>query len=81
MYMLSADVTFEVRLAEAIDEEFTDTKSQLDLRGHAWPWPHIPYLPHSHTRGSLLPSLWGQLCTCASLSSYGRIVAHGSTVI
>lgn len=50
--MLSADVTFEIRLAEAIDEEFTDTKGQLDLRGHAWPWPHIPYLPHSHTRGS-----------------------------
>lgn len=50
--MLSADVTFDVRLAEAIDEEFTDTKGQLDLRGHTRPWPHIPYLPHSHSRGS-----------------------------
>lgn len=52
MCILSADVTFDVRLAEAIDEEFTDTKGQLDLRGHTRPWPHIPYLPHSPSKGS-----------------------------
>lgn len=41
--MLRTDATFDLRLAEAIDEEFTDTKGQVNLIVCIWPWPHIPF--------------------------------------